>query len=640
MIVATAGHVDHGKSSLVKRLTGVDMDRLTEEKARGLTIDLGFAYASMGSSGVVGFVDVPGHERFIANMLAGVASIDYSLLVVAADDGWMPQTEEHVSILDLLQIPCCAIVISKVDRVVPQRVQQVGDEILGRAKESSLAGAAIFPVSTVTGQGIEELRSHLDTLAAKHVPSGRDGNFRLAVDRRFTLHGVGLIVTGAAISGSVAAGDQLVVSPGGFNVRVRSIHAQNRPARTGHAGERLALNLVGSALRSGGIVRGDWIVAPPAHAPTSRLDARLRVLSSGEKPLGRESPVHFHIGSADIPARVTVLEGINIGPGEDGLVQIALSRPAAAARGDRFIVRDQSAQRTIGGGSVINPYGSIRGRMRSANISLLTALEHDTPGAILGAVLGEIRTGIDLLWLARLMNLTPAKAEALWAEAELVKVGNTPHVFGLSRSYWDSLRTEIEGIVQTWSSAHAESPGAPFKEVMRAVAQWHPAPVIEWAVTSLVSSGRLRDSGRVYFHSSYQTQAGAKDALAGRILQAVKASGVPPATVNELAERLGIAPSAVLSSLEWAARRGIVRKVSATRFFLAATVAHLAQRAEQLSAQRKDGLFRVTDFRDSTGVGRNPSIELLEYFDKCGFTCRTGHDRRVVRSAVKMFGGY
>ena len=290
MIVATAGHVDHGKTSLVRALTGIDTDRLPEEKQRNLTIDLGFAYVPLESGEVLGFVDVPGHERFIRNMLCGVAAIDYALLVVAADDGVMPQTEEHLAILDLLGVDAGAVAITKTDRVDPGRVDDVAEEVELYLDETRLAGAPCFPVSSVEGGGVDALKAHLEAVAGEVRRRPADGHFRLAVDRAFTVVGAGLVVTGTAFSGGVSVDDRLLLSPARIPLRVRGIHAQDRKAESGRAGERLALNIVGPSLGKDDVARGDWVVAEEAHLPARRIDATVRILADETRPGGALDP--------------------------------------------------------------------------------------------------------------------------------------------------------------------------------------------------------------------------------------------------------------------------------------------------------------------------------------------------------------
>ena len=352
MIVGTAGHIDHGKTALVKALTGVDADRLAEEKARGITIELGFAYADLGAGSVTGFVDVPGHEKFVHTMLAGAGGIDLALLVVAADDGIMPQTREHLAILDLLGIRRGMVALTKSDLAGPERLAALRAEIAELLAPTGLDGAPVFPVSSLTGAGIPALRDALARAEAETAARATGDRFRMAIDRSFTLAGAGTVVTGTVLSGRVATGDQVTLSPSGLPARVRGIHAQNRKADQGLAGQRCALNLAGEAITREAIHRGDLALDPVLHAPTQRIDVTLRVLAGEPKPLATWFPARLHLGAAETGARIVPLQG-PLGPGKSGLAQIVLDRPVAAAFGERFILRDTSARRTIGGGEMI-----------------------------------------------------------------------------------------------------------------------------------------------------------------------------------------------------------------------------------------------------------------------------------------------
>ena len=304
MILATAGHIDHGKTALVRALTGVDADRLPEEKRRGLTIDLGFAYATLPNGAEIGFVDVPGHERFLPNMLAGVLSIDRVLLVVAADDGPRPQTIEHLDILELIEVSEITGVITKTDRVAPARVEAVIRQVGELLAAAGYAESPVFSVSNRTGDGIAALARHLEKTAAiaagKRAQAGAWGLFRMPIDRAFTLPGIGLVVTGTVAAGAVAVGDRLMVSPGGAAVRVRGLHGQNRPIETAAAGERCAVNIVGSFPAGGEPRRGDWLLAPERHLPARRLDLVVRASRYAEAPLRDGLPVHLHLGTDDV----------------------------------------------------------------------------------------------------------------------------------------------------------------------------------------------------------------------------------------------------------------------------------------------------------------------------------------------------
>ena len=354
MIIGTAGHIDHGKTALVKALTGIDADRLPEEKRRGITIDLGYAYTD-----AFGFVDVPGHERFVHTMLAGASGVDAALLVVALNDGVMPQTREHVQILQLLGIDRGVVALTKSD-LAPARDAEVAAQVNALLQKTALASAPLLPVSVVTGAGIEALRSALLSLG----PRQRDAELypRLAVDRAFTLTGAGLVVTGTLVSGRIRVDDRLMLSPPGIELRVRGLHAQNRPAEQAVAGQRAALNVTGPRLSKDVVNRGDWVLHPAVHAPTARFDVRVTLLAEELRGLRADAAVHLHLGAAHVTARVAALDGGRIEPGSTVLARLTLDRPIGALARDRLVLRDAMATCTIGGGVVIDPFPPRRGR--------------------------------------------------------------------------------------------------------------------------------------------------------------------------------------------------------------------------------------------------------------------------------------
>ncbi|NQC77816.1 selenocysteine-specific translation elongation factor, partial [Pseudomonas aeruginosa] len=354
MIVGTAGHIDHGKTSLLRALTGIEGDRRPAERQRGITIDLGYLYADLGDGSPTGFIDVPGHERFVHNMLAGASGIDCVLLVVAADDGLMPQTREHLAIVELLGIRRALVALTKIDRVEPQRVQQVQTQVEHLLASGPLARSPIFPLSSSTGEGVAALREALGGLAGEVRERSREGYFRLAVDRAFRVAGSGIVVTGTAFSGQVAVGDELLLGNAGRPVRVRGLHAQNRPAQQAWAGQRVALNIAGERLALEQIQRGDWLLQAALHAPTTRVDIDFRLLPDELRDFTHWTPVHLHLGTQDVTGRLALLEGEQLEPGHRAFAQLVLNAPIQALHGDRLVLRDQSAQRTLGGGRVLD----------------------------------------------------------------------------------------------------------------------------------------------------------------------------------------------------------------------------------------------------------------------------------------------
>ena len=484
MIIGTAGHIDHGKTTLVKALTGVDCDRLKEEKARGITLDLGYAYTPLPAGGTLGFIDVPGHEKLIHNMLAGATGIDFALLVIAADDGPMPQTREHLDIVELLGIRQGAVALTKIDAVSPERLAQAKAEIADLLAGTALAEAPLFPVAAVTGAGIAALRAHLDRMAAEIGERTRQGGFRLAIDRCFTLSGAGTVVTGTAFSGVVKAGDPLLLSPPGKTVRVRSLRVQDTAAESGHAGQRIALALAG--IEKSEIDRGMWLLPPALHAPTHRFDATLRVLP-GQPPLKHWTQVHLHLGAEDVPARIALLGADEIPPGGEHWAQITLERDIGALAGDRFILRDASARHTIGGGRVLDIFPPTRKKRSPERLAMLAALADDNPASALQLATSQQAGGIDLDTYALNRNLDTATLHAIAGELGLKQVGTT----AFSADHWQALEDRL---LAALAAEHERAPDMPGVERDRLRRLTQPAlarPAFDTLLASPLADGRI-----------------------------------------------------------------------------------------------------------------------------------------------------
>ena len=636
MIVATAGHVDHGKTSLVRALTGIDTDRLPEEKRRNLTIDLGFAYMPLADGGVLGFVDVPGHERFIRNMLCGVAAIDYALLVVAADDGVMPQTREHLAILDLLGVAEGAVAITKTDRVEPDRVDEVAEEIELYLDETRLAGAPSFPLSSVAGDGVAALKTHLEAKAGEIRRRAADGHFRLAVDRAFTVVGAGLVVTGTAFSGSVGIGDQLLLTPRHVPVRVRGIHAQDRKSERGRAGERLALNIVGQSLGKDDVARGDWVVEDGAHLPARRIDATVRVLADETRPLAHWTPVHVHLGAADATGRLALLEARSLRPGESGLAQLVLGRPIGAMNGDRFVLRDQSATRTIGGGTVVDILPPARGRARPARLAYLKAVRRPDAAAALQAAIDSAENAVDLAKFARARNLTEVAREDVFAAVEMVRLGE----LALSGPRWERLKASVETALAGWHASHDDAVGPTEANLRSAMETRVPVDLLKRAIPELEREGVLvREGARVRLPDHRPGMSAADEELWHDLQSLLEEGGTRPPLVSELAERTGVEARRIATFLGRASRLGLVVGATKNRYYLPAALRSLAGSLEAAAEDSADGTVTAASFRDKAGIGRNLAIEVLEYFDKLRFTRRSGNERKILRPADEVFGG-
>ena len=488
MIVGTAGHIDHGKTSLVKALTGVDADRLKEEKARGITIELGFAYLPQPDGSVIGFVDVPGHERFVHTMLAGAHGLDLLMLVVAADDGVMPQTREHLEIVSLLGIPHGVVALTKADAVPPERIAEVTGEIAALLAGTDLAGSPVFPVSSVTGEGVAELLAWLRDRHAATPPRGRDGLFRLAVDRSFVLAGAGLVVTGMVLDGAVAVGDAVVVSPSGLAARVRSIHAQNRRAERGLAGERCALNLAGPGISKDGLHRGDVVTAPEGHAPTQRIDAALRVAPGATKGIAQWMPARLHHATAEVGARIVLLADRKAEPGEEVRVQLVLDAPIAARALDRFILRDVSASRTLGGGRFLDLRAPERKRRTPERMALLDAMAQAEPVAALASLAMAAAAPVDLGGFARDRGATLDTARGWCAAADVEEwpVGTTS--FALARQRRAEVAARLRQALAEFHAAQPDLPGMGLERLRLATAPRVPAPLYRALLRRIVET--------------------------------------------------------------------------------------------------------------------------------------------------------
>ncbi len=640
MIIGTAGHIDHGKTSLVKALTGVDADRLKEEKERGITVDLGFAYKPLPSGGVLGFVDVPGHEKLVRNMLAGATGIDHVMLVIAADDGPMPQTLEHLAILDLLGLSNGVVALTKADLVTPERVTAVSSEIRALLASTALANAPVLPVSCITGQGVDALNQHLVDASQAMSASLDGGHFRLAVDRSFSLAGVGTVVTGTAVSGRVAVGDKLLISPKGVEVRVRGIHAQNQQAPHGNAGQRLALNLAGIDKQD--IQRGDWVVAEAAHAPTQRIDARLRVLGSEAKAIAHWTPVHLHLGAVDVGARVVVLDGNAVAPGTSAIVQLHLDRPIGALHGDRFIIRDQSALRTIGGGTVIDIFAPESRRRKSQRLAVLRALEQATPAEALAAWLAQApANGVDWRQFTTLWNLLPADQTSLQQAVphRLLTEDKTSLMF--APGFVEAFIGKVSAVLANHHQKLPDSPGMTLELLQRGIADKPSGPIFSLLLRELINGGSLQRSGphlRLAGHEA--SLQGAEKQLWERLKPWLDEGGIAPPKLSDMLMRdKTLRKDQVMRVLQRLEKMGKVYAVGAEYFIQQQHVLELALRSQALAEQDPNKRLNVKDLRDATGMSRHLSVPLVEFFDQIGFTKRDALGRHIRRDARKFFDG-
>ncbi|MFI8480652.1 selenocysteine-specific translation elongation factor [Pseudomonas sp. NPDC078700] len=625
MIVGTAGHIDHGKTALLQALTGHKGDRRPAERERGITIDLGYLYADLGDGQLTGFIDVPGHERFVHNMLAGSSGIDLLLLVVAADDGVMPQTREHLAIAELLGIRRAIVAMSKIDRVDSQQVIAVQQQVTQLLSTGPLAGSSIYPVSTLNGGGIAELREALKNNAEHVQQRSLSGHFRLPIDRAFSVSGAGIVVTGTAKAGQVSVGDELTLSPSGRSLRVRGIHAQNQQADHAFAGQRVALNITGERLALEHVRRGDWLLTPALHAPTTRIDIQLEILPGENRDFSHWTPVHVHLAAQDVTGRVALLDGTHVEPGKTALAQILLNAPVHAVHNDRLVIRDQSAQRTVAGGRVLDPFAPARNRRSEARLAQLNSLLVDSLETALPTLLMSAVNGLDPTLIERQFN----RPRAQWAlPADVLEINTRLGLRLFSTCVWQQL---TEQLLQGLGRFHGECPDelGPDRDRLRRYA----LPILERPVfisllEQQLACGAVANSGPWLHLPEHQVQLGeADEALREQLWPLLLAGNFDPPWVRDLASSLQKPEAEVRLLLRKLARLGLLHQVVKDLFYPEQTVRQLAAIAQTIEQQ--NGSIKPAIWRDAISLGRKRSIQLLEYFDRIGFTRRLVGERKI-----------
>ena len=713
MMIGTAGHIDHGKTSLVRALTGTDTDRLPEEKKRGMSIELGYAFlapsddgpaegkgsvapaATAGQTKVVpafglprepiAFIDVPGHEKLLHTMISGATGIDFALLLVAADDGVMPQTREHLAVLSLLGIDRGVVAITKIDRVDEARVQEVAQQVTALLADTPLAHAPIIPVSATRGDGVAELRQLLRAEAARlDAAHGLDGTadphgsdspvravaatepaettadttaalpaqtgFRLAIDRVFSLDGVGTVATGTVHAGRVQVGDVLQQLPDGpKELRVRSLHAQNRSTDTAHAGQRCAINLAG--VERDQLQRGHWLAQPGIASVSDRLDVELHLWHAEPRAIRSGTRVHVHLGTTASPAAVAVLDADTLAPGGTGLAQLVLPQPLAAWHGDRLILRDAAGQRIIGGGRVLDSRAPVRYRRTPQRLQLLQALQRPTLRDRLAGLMEACEHGVDLRQWQQVFGL--ASVAAFDASLQTLPHRRLAGDFIIGEPAWQHLRRTVLDTLAAYHQNATDEIGPDAARLRRLArlrmddAHWR------LLLDALVKEGSVAQSGAFVHLPEHGSQLAARDeTLLQRLTPHLMEAGAQGAWVRDLAEHIGEPAANLRPAMARLARSGHLYQVVKDLYLDAATAARLAALVRQLAlagneaADATDGqrasnalpILKVAEFRDASGLGRKRAVQMLEFFDRIGL-CRRVGDTHVLRLESEVFKG-
>lgn len=634
-VIGTAGHVDHGKSTLVKTLTGIDPDRWEEEQRREMTIDLGFAWLTLPSGRSVSIIDVPGHERFIKNMLAGVGGIDAALLVIAADESVMPQTEEHLAILDLLGVEHGLVVLTKADLVDEEWLALVGEEVREKLRDTSLAGAPQVAVSARSGQGLPALLAALDAqLDQVHSRAQEHGAPRLPIDRAFTVGGFGAVVTGTLLDGPLHLGEEVEIGPKGLRARVRGLQTHQRKEEIALPGTRVAVNLAGVSHHD--LARGDMLALPGRMRPADLLDARLRLVAAAPRPLKQNDRLDLFVGAAETPCRVTLLDGDVLRPGQSGWVQLRLDRPIAVSRGDRYILRQPSPSHTIGGGRIVDLNPPRHRRFRPETSAALESLARGQPADLLLRALDD---GQPHEWAALLKaSGLPAGAAAealkeLLSEEKVLVLGTGDWGLGtgglssqspipnpqlrwvINTKGWATLTEKLATALRSYHRRYPLRSGMPREELRSRLKLSGDALDVVLTMAAAQGCAALRDTS-VGLPDHTPTLAPEQERVVRRLLDAYRATPYSPPAPDVEPELLG-----------WLLEQGQITRVAADVAFLPHIYAEMVAWArEQI---RVTGSVTVAQFRDRFGSSRKYALALLEHLDERKITRRAG-DARVL----------
>ncbi|MEM8513497.1 selenocysteine-specific elongation factor [Massilia sp. MP_M2] len=634
MIVGTAGHIDHGKTALVRALTGIDADRLPEEKRRGITIELGYAWMPLEDGRRIGFVDVPGHEKLVRTMVAGASGIDFGLLLIAADDGPMPQTIEHATILSLLGVRRGAAVITKIDRAEPARVAETEARVRALLASSGLDDYPVLHVSSVRGDGIEALRADLiEALADAPGDEVAGAGFRMGLDRAFTLDGVGTVVAGSIAAGGVTIGDALsLASSPDDTYRVRSLQVHSRAAQAAQAGQRCAVGLAG--LERTDELRGQVLCDPAIALTTQRIDVWLQVAATEDKVLRSGTLVHLHAATQDCLATVAVLGQPSIAPGAGAPAQLVLHKSANVWHGDRFILRDASALRTVAGGQVLDPLGPIRYRQTPERLAYLETQRADEPLTRLLGALAQAQYGVNGATWLRSSGLARWPFDLASVPDIVVGAGGE---WLIARARLDEAQAGLLAALRDFHDQYPDEIGPDVQRARRLAAPRMPEALWLQLTSHMIEASVLaRRNGFLHLPEHGVALRAAEQIVAEHALPMLREGRFDPPWVRDIALQARLPEAQVRQVLGRMARGGDVYQVVKDLFYHPAVMHELAGLARKLAAQEPDGQVTAARFRDLTGLGRKRAIQILEFFDRIGLLRRVG-DAHLLRPGTLLF---
>jgi selenocysteine-specific elongation factor len=635
-VIGTAGHIDHGKTSLVKALTGQDTDRLKEEKERGISIDLGFAHLDLPDGTQAGVVDVPGHERFIKNMLAGAHGMDLVLFTVAADDGVMPQTEEHLDIVHLLGVQRAIFVITKVDVASPARIREVDEEIRLLTSDTSLENSPVIPVSVVTGQGLDELCTGIARVLQSWSKPRPHGYFRLPVDRTFVLQGHGVVVTGTASSGRIGVGERVRCLPGGQLFRVRSLQVHGHARDTATWGQRVALNLSGEERAS--IERGQVLCHESLTLVSNRFDARLEVRPTAVKGISSHQRVRVHIGTAERLGTVTILgPDAKLGPRQSAYCQIVLTEPVLALRGDRFIVRDETARRTLGGGIVLHPWPGPH-KKKDPNLQrVLAALHTGTANEAARTFLETTPVfAASISSVQQFLNLEDDEARQCVEQLDGIRIlrieGERLYT---TSAKWQRLQQALVDAIRAFHAAHPLTPGMEMEALRSSLAGELEPKVFRAFVEQLESEKAVaREQSLLRLPTHTVRLQAEEEGVVQRIRELLAREPLAPPVTKHIEEELRIPRGKLADVIRVMERERSIVRIAPDLYFLAEPIEKVRAGLRQHLIER--GTISAATFRDLFGTSRKYAIPLLEYFDREGLTVRVGDARRLKSPPAAM----